>query len=88
MTNKEAIEILSTRLERYCCTDEDIKALDLAIEALKNTPKKGKWLYTPPDIKNGVVGACICSICGKTGYTTLNFCSYCGADMREVVKNE
>ena len=35
MTNKEAIEILSNRLNTYYCTDEDLQALDLAIKALE-----------------------------------------------------
>lgn len=34
MTNKEAIEILSNRLNTYYCTDEDLQALDLAVKAL------------------------------------------------------
>lgn len=34
MTNKEAIYIIN-RLNTYYCTDEDLKALDLAIKALE-----------------------------------------------------
>lgn len=34
MTNKEAIWIINNRLNIDYCTDEDIKALDLAIKAL------------------------------------------------------
>ena len=35
MTNREAIEIINNRLNTYYCTDEDLKALDLAIKALE-----------------------------------------------------
>lgn len=36
MTNKEAIEILSNRLNTYYCTNEDLQAIDLAIKALED----------------------------------------------------
>lgn len=35
MTNKEAIWIINNRLNTYYCTDNDLKALDKAIEALE-----------------------------------------------------
>ena len=43
MTNKEAIEILSNRLNTYYCTDEDLQALDLAIKALEER-LQGGWI--------------------------------------------
>ena len=43
MTNKEAIEILSNRLNTYYCTDEDLQALDLAIKALEERPQD-EWV--------------------------------------------
>ena len=41
MTNEEAIFIINNRLNTYYCTDEDLKALDKAIEALKNEIPQG-----------------------------------------------
>lgn len=35
MTNQEAIWIINNRLNTYYCTDDDLKALDLAIKALE-----------------------------------------------------
>ena len=35
MTNEEAIDIINNRLNTYYCTEEDLQALDLAIQALK-----------------------------------------------------
>ena len=43
MTNKEAIFIINNRLNTYYCSDDDLKALDLAIEALEEKPKD-KWI--------------------------------------------
>ena len=75
MTNKEAIEIINNRLNTYYCTDEDLQALDLAIKALENEPKKGKW--------NKCGWAVECSICGEDfPFDIHNFCPNCGADMR------
>ena len=79
MTNKEAIEILSNRLNTYYCTDEDLQALDLAIKALEERPQ-GEWIvfYTPKKKKVFKCDKCMAvSIQGQT-----NFCPNCGADMK------
>ena len=89
MTNEEAIFIINNRLNTYYCTDEDIKALDKAIEALNNEPKKGKWitkhyafneLNAPEKSKLDFVQ---CPFCKTIHQGRHNFCSFCGADMRE-----
>lgn len=36
MTNEKAIFIINNRLNTYYCTDEDIEALNKAVESLKN----------------------------------------------------
>lgn len=78
MTNKEAIEQLK-RLREYEAED-DLKALDLAIKALKGQRPQGKWLH--PYITDI---ACECSNCNLqlpiTDY--FNFCPNCGAYMRK-----
>ena len=88
VTNKEAIRVLEKYM--FLNKDDDVytEAIDIAIKALENEHKKGKWIdhsdetilfggvtYTPPFT---------CSECGKTA---LNepwwYCPNCGADMRE-----
>ena len=89
MTNKEAIEIINNRLNTYYCTDEDLQALDLAIKALENEPKKGEWITVNPEIR-GYTDFFRCSTCLAiiqlgclTKACDYIFCPYCGADMRE-----
>ena len=80
MTNKEAIEILSNRLNTYYCTDEDLQAIDLAIKALEEKPK-GHWI---PNCHSEYINyGRHCSLCGRNVEFSENFCPKCGADMRE-----
>ena len=76
MSNKEAIEILSNRLNTYYCTDEDLQALDLAIKALEER-HHGEWIK---DEDTGLIGCSCCHIVWLRGCT--KFCPNCGADMR------
>lgn len=39
MTNKEAIDIINNKMNVLLCTDEDLKALDLAVKALDESPE-------------------------------------------------
>ena len=50
MTNKEAIEILSNRLNTYYCTDEDLQALDLAIKALDLVSRLNGFKYVTTEV--------------------------------------
>ena len=58
--------------------EENYIALDMAIEALKQPIRlKGHWIKDGDDFK--------CDKCGHVEYRNgYNFCSSCGADMREV----
>ena len=87
MTNKEAIVFLSEFQQKHMMYGKahercmDI-SLSLAIKALENEPKKGKWIE-----RNSVSPHCVyfqCNMCGTTKKYTHNFCPNCGADMREV----
>ena len=80
MTNKEAIthlECLNSEVYSYL-TEGQYKALKMAIKALENEPKKGKWI-------DGFCNICDCA-CKSDGWgreIETNFCPSCGADMRE-----
>lgn len=91
MTREEAIRELEILKEEYWDDDgyghetkqyyDTMLALDMAIEALEQEPKKGHWI---PYLKEGLIVKC--SEC-KSRYTLgYNFCPNCGADMREVVE--
>ena len=100
MTKEQAIEIIR---KEYLCVDRDcdierscgkcdlmiptkepiLEALDMAIEALKQEPKTGHWKRIG---KRGEY-AYICSQCNHESMYKGNFCSNCGADMREKEKN-
>ena len=83
MKNDEAIALLSEWAEKRLFYSLEhkrsiIKAVYLAIEALKNERPKGKWIDEP--IK-GV--RYHCSLCyGRHDYKW-PYCPSCGADMRE-----
>lgn len=83
MTNQEAINIIQTRLNTYYCTDEDLKALDLAIKALEDRPT-GEW-----ERIDGYGGLYICTNCGENttetvmGKPRFNFCPNCGRRMKK-----
>ena len=86
MTNQEAIEVLTTKLNIAYFTDEDNEALGLAIKALEERPQ-GEWYYNN---QNGWH----CSICNESvkdmptamGIATFNFCPNCGAKMKDNTK--
>ena len=81
MDNQQAINILQPlkemmRDQNGCPISDAYFALDKAINALTAEPKRGKWTK-----ENA------CEFCGyKPWYErdihTLNFCPWCGADMR------
>ena len=73
MNNNEAIKTLK---ETYMLTKARQEALDIAIKALENEPKKGKKV-----IKNHY-GWLFCSECDKIVEHHHNFCWFCGADIR------
>ena len=89
MTNREAIEILKNEMpcNKKSLTYSDdvlILALDMAIKALKQAPKKGHWTH-PKVVTMPYEYADSCSCCkewGKILTFKANFCPNCGADMR------
>ena len=54
---------------------EQKEALDMAIEALEQKPKHGRW----ENVRENNIGGC--SECGCCGRAWMNFCWNCGAEM-------
>lgn len=49
-----------------------------------NPPKHGEWERVIPTKSAAKWSTKVCcSVCHRSGYTRYNFCSNCGADMRE-----
>ena len=82
MTNEEAIFYLTLYKRRLECSvsdlDEDIKAYDMALEALKQQ-RTGKWIVMSSEI-------CKCSKCKLFSDKMTKFCPNCGAKMDLEVK--
>ena len=81
MTKQEAVTIL--RNEQPHCGDkiafseaEKYEAFNMAIEALEQEPKRGKWLNY---LKEGLKWKC--SECGSKYTTPWHYCPNCGARM-------
>ena len=52
------------------------EALDMAIEALEQEPKIGRW------IKSNIGGAKVCSVCkAHMGLSSFKYCPNCGSRM-------
>ena len=82
MTREIALNILHNASVYH---PEYLDALNLAIKALEQEPKKGKWEYDANKDKSGGH----CNKCGhflRYGEKT-NFCPDCGADNREVLED-
>lgn len=86
MTTKEAMKHLSDKID-YAeqCDDKwvdsvSIKALYVAVRAMAEERKKGKWMRN----SNGTYSCCLCQswIPNEQRYYA-NYCLFCGADMRE-----
>ena len=79
MTNEEAISILY-HLKKCLNDDMFFEAIEHAVNALENEPKKGVWEFG---------GSCFsttsyrCPFCKSKSLERTKFCSECGADMRE-----
>lgn len=80
MTTKEAMKHLSDKID-YAeqCDDKwvdsvSIKALYVAVRAMAEERKKGKWRHYD--------GMCSCSVCHSHMDDISPFCPMCGADMR------
>ena len=86
MTNEEAR--IHLKMCKDYCVVPCIEATELAIKALENEPKKGRWIRITKNTANTQMWSC--SECGRTveKITVLEpeiffpFC-HCGADMRE-----
>ena len=89
MTRAEAAKIITVILD--CCKgkepegygereiiplEKSFKALGMAIEALEQEPKRGKWLDY---LKEGLKWKC--SECGSKYTTPWHYCPNCGARM-------
>ncbi len=91
MTREEAIEALTSKDVHN--SDKMLEALDMAVKALEQEPRKGHWKRWYEDNKDMcgeryMITHCQCSECDKEYdfYTTqfIKFCSNCGAKMQEV----
>lgn len=89
MTTKDAIKHLSDKID-YAeqCDDKwvdsvSIKALYIAVRAMAEERKKGKWICYGFTLHK-------CSLCGfeDSSCEPNNFCANCGADMREEETDE
>ena len=94
MTREEAIEVLKDWDGCFIghSSDDVNEALDMAIKALEQEPKKGHWIYDKS------IADWICSKCGETpktiGYVGtgafmaehFKYCNHCGAEMEGVEK--
>ena len=85
MTNEEHIEQLKNiGCSGWTVTADAYESLKWAIEALKQEPRqKGKWIH--PYEYGTALPEHYCSECKTYEYSDVesNFCSSCGADMRE-----
>lgn len=92
MTREEVISTLKVWIERdkameYADRAENIEIYKMAIKALEQQPKTGRWLDKKTTIKGGhglAYGRYGCSVCKKKQPSKTDFCPNCGADMREV----
>lgn len=93
MTREVAIEELKILKEDYWDDDgyghetkqydDTMLALDMAIKALEQEPKRGRWM------KSNIGGAKVCSVCNAhMGLSSFKFCPNCGAKMVEPQESE
>lgn len=93
MTREEALDVMNIlrfgTFEEIINTEEIVnKALDVAIEALKDRPH-GEWLshydYCKKHelIPSGLIAFWWCNQCEQGVEIKTNFCPNCGADMRK-----
>ena len=90
MSREEAIEKLE--LMRQKVDEETYRALILAIKALEQEQKSGKWIELPKAL-NPNENPCKCSECGHilsfmNYYPKSNFCPNCGAKMESEDKTD
>lgn len=83
MTRDEAIVYIAIEeayIEDIPGSDNTVKALEMAIEALKQPErKKGRWVSY---LKEGLKWKC--SECGSRFTTPFHYCPHCAAEMEEV----
>lgn len=95
MTRQEAVEILwqyDVNFEPHPAEDV-MHAIDMAIEALEQEPKRGKWIHGKEVSRDYIGDACVrilyedwhcssCRIVVKEPYKpNWNYCPHCGAKM-------
>jgi len=95
MTTEEAIKLLKVvifMVEEQYATEEIEEALQMAIKALQAEPKPGKWIIKHGNYCGVLIKEYFCDQCGERGGLSRmlydpeplpNFCSNCGADMRD-----
>ena len=87
MKRKDALWVMQMCRDRDARSEAEIEAFDTAIDALKNESifsadrPRGEWKYHE---ENKLDGECCfeCSECGRMYDYKMNYCGYCGADMR------
>jgi len=86
MTREEAIAILNHNVSACLHGTEWGEALEMAIKALEQEPRKGHWIMTSDYLTTayGSVDYVKCSCCGEDSLEEGNYCPNCGAEMEEV----
>lgn len=61
-----------------------IKNIIETLPSAEPEQKKGEWIYDTERVMNngGIYNQYHCSECGFQSVSRMNFCGYCGADMR------
>lgn len=82
MTNEEASFILAN-IDRRVCDDELSDALDMAIKALEQQPKTGRWIDIQYFKADDTYYRPKCPFCSIEPKEYSNYCPNCGARMEE-----
>jgi hypothetical protein len=87
MTREEAIAELNT-FKVGAKSELGENALDMAIKALEQEPKRGHWIMTSDYLTTayGSVDYVKCSCCGKDSLEEGNYCPNCGVEMESEVR--
>ena len=89
MTREEAISWLKELTwhegEDVPIYDTDVEAINMAIKALEQQPRKGHWIMTSDYLTTayGSIDYVTCSCCGEDSLEEGDFCPNCGAKMDE-----
>ena len=78
MTREEAIAFFKDMNE---CTYGNLEAVDMAIKALEQEPRKGHWTCDRANVRCSNCGRGYKDFYGKARIANYNYCPNCGAKM-------